>query len=129
MDRQRRADPMTSGAGSSVQSPALVALDVVDRLLQEAGYAEDSSTRHNLAIARSYVADQQTLWRRVDHIEKWTERELWSFLRSVLSQGMAIQMDAAAGKYQRSEEVSIRLDAAARERRDQMQAELGRTLP
>ncbi len=43
-----------SGGG---HTPALVALDLVDRLLAEAGFTEDSSARHNLAIARSCVAE------------------------------------------------------------------------
>jgi hypothetical protein len=47
--------------------------------------------------------------------------ELWSFLRNVLSQGTAIQMDAQAGRYKSSEEISIRLDTAARERADEFE--------
>lgn len=46
--------------------------------------------------------------------------ELWSFLRRVLSQGGDIQLDANAGKYKSHEELSIRLDAAARERADEL---------
>lgn len=41
---------------------------------------------------------------------------LWSFIRTLLSQGMSIQQDYDAGKYKDYEEVSARLDAAARER-------------
>jgi len=40
----------------------------------------------------------------------------WSFIRTLLSQGMSIQQDYDAGKYKDYEEVSARLDAAARER-------------
>jgi len=48
--------------------------------------------------------------------------ELWSFLRNVLSQGGAIQQDYDAGKYNCYEEYSIRLDGAARERAEQLEA-------
>ena len=40
----------------------------------------------------------------------------WSFVRTLLSQGMAIQQDYDAGKYKNYEEVAARLDEAARER-------------
>jgi len=40
----------------------------------------------------------------------------WSFLRSVLEQGAAIQQDYAAGKYSNYEEYAARIDEAARER-------------
>lgn len=42
--------------------------------------------------------------------------DLWSFFRSVISQGCAIQQDYQAGKYKDYEEFSARLDEAARER-------------
>jgi hypothetical protein len=41
---------------------------------------------------------------------------VWSFCRTLLSQGMAIQQDYETGKYRTYEEVSARLDEAARER-------------
>lgn len=44
------------------------------------------------------------------------EFSTWSFLRSVLSQGMAIQQDYQTGKYADYELLSARLDEAARER-------------
>jgi len=50
--------------------------------------------------------------------------KLWSFMRSVLSQGGAIQQDYQAGKYESYEHYSARLDAAARERTDQLVAAL-----
>lgn len=50
--------------------------------------------------------------------------ELWSFFRDVMSQGTAIQMDYAAGKYGGYEAFSARLDAAARERADQFAGRL-----
>lgn len=40
----------------------------------------------------------------------------WSFIRTLLSQGMSIQQDYDAGKYAHYEEVAARLDAAAGER-------------
>ena len=43
----------------------------------------------------------------------------WSWVRSVLSQGSAIQQDYAAGKYACYEEYAARLDVAARERIDE----------
>lgn len=51
--------------------------------------------------------------------------ELWSFLRSVLSQGGAIQQDYEAGKFKCYEEYSARVDAAARERADELEALIG----
>ncbi len=45
----------------------------------------------------------------------------WSFLRDVLSQGTAIQMDYAAGKYPDYEHFAMRMDAAARERAEQLE--------
>lgn len=42
--------------------------------------------------------------------------DAWSFLRNVLTQGMAIQMDYHGGKYANYELLSARLDEAARER-------------
>ena len=42
--------------------------------------------------------------------------EIWSFLRSVLSQGGDIEVDYQNGKYKCYEEYSTRLDGAARER-------------
>lgn len=101
------------GSGASGEADRMATLAGIRAVL--ALYAQPSEP----------AADDGLVWRaRVAHIEAWTENEAWSFLRNVLAQGMAIQMDAAAGKYQRSEEVSIRLDGAARERRDQMQAAL-----
>ena len=50
--------------------------------------------------------------------------KLWSFLRTVLSQGGDIQLDYNAGKYHSYEEYSARLDGAARERADQFLARL-----
>jgi hypothetical protein len=48
--------------------------------------------------------------------------ELWSLVRSLISQGTYIQMDASAGKYQTSEEVFMRIDEAAREKADEIEA-------
>jgi len=48
--------------------------------------------------------------------------ELWSLLRNVLNQGMAIQMDNANGKYPSYEHLSARLDEAARERLGELEA-------
>lgn len=51
-----------AGAASSlfVEVPdylnALACIDLVDRLLEEGGYTEDSSARHNLAIGRSLIS-------------------------------------------------------------------------
>lgn len=48
---------------------------------------------------------------------------MWAFLRSVLTQGAAIQQDYDAGRYGSYEEYSARVDAAARERKAQFDAE------
>lgn len=48
----------------------------------------------------------------------------WSFLRSVLSQGASIQQDYVAGTHKGYEEYSARLDAAARERAEEIEAVL-----
>jgi len=45
--------------------------------------------------------------------------ELWSFLRSVLSQGSAIQMDYDNKKFESYEHYAIHLDGAARDRVDE----------
>ncbi len=45
---------------------------------------------------------------------------LWEFMRSVLSQGAAIQQDYATGRHNGYEAYSARLDAAARERGDEL---------
>lgn len=52
--------------------------------------------------------------------------ELWSFLLKVLSQGGAIRLDYTAGKYPSYEHYAARLDEAARERADELEALLGR---
>ena len=44
------------------------------------------------------------------------EGRLWSFLRTVLEHGAAIQQDYAAGKYASYEHYAARLDEAARDR-------------
>ena len=44
----------------------------------------------------------------------------WSQVRSILAQGAAIQQDYAAGNHSSYEEYSARLDAAARDREDQL---------
>lgn len=59
--------------------------------------------------------------------ERWTsllEARMWSFVRSVLSQGTSIQQDYMAGKYPTYEHYSARLDEAGRERADGFSAAL-----
>jgi len=46
----------------------------------------------------------------------------WVFLKSVLEQGAAIQQDYAAGRYKCYEEYAARMDTAARERADELEA-------
>jgi hypothetical protein len=53
---------------------------------------------------------------------KARRRGLWSFLRDVLSQGAAIQQDYAAGNLPTYEHYAARLDAAAREREEELLA-------
>ena len=57
-----------------------------------------------------------------------TDGDLWSFLRSVLEQGVAIQQDYAAGKYESYEHYAIRVDGAARERVEQLRALLTKAM-
>lgn len=47
--------------------------------------------------------------------------ELWSFLRRVLEQGGAIQMDYQTGKYESYEHYAARVDDAARERTEELE--------
>ncbi len=54
-----------------------------------------------------------------------TDGELWSFLRSVMSQGSDIRADYDSGKWPNYEAYSARLDAAAAERADQLAKKLG----
>jgi len=61
---------------------------------------------------------------RADVGEPMTEGELWSFLRSVMSQGADIRCDYEAGRHQGYEAYSARLDAAASERAEQLWARL-----
>lgn len=46
--------------------------------------------------------------------------ELWSFVRTVLERGAAIQQDYAAGNHASYEAYSARMDAAARELADSL---------
>ena len=55
-----------------------------------------------------------------------SEFNAWSFMRNVLSQGMAIQMDSYSGKYPHNELLECRLDEAARDRAITVDAELSR---
>lgn len=57
------------------------------------------------------------------HEEK-SDGELWSFLRSVMTQGAAIYQDYQGGKYATYEHYSGRLDAAASDRVDLLRAAL-----
>lgn len=54
--------------------------------------------------------------KRRARLHPMNDGELWSFFRKLISQGTDIEMDRAAGRYNRYEEFSARLDAAARER-------------
>lgn len=57
--------------------------------------------------------------------EALTDGELWSWVRSVMSQGASIQQDYSIGcKYPTYEHYSSRLDAAAAERADEFAAQL-----
>lgn len=60
------------------------------------------------------------------HGEK-SDGELWSFLRSVMSQGADIHQDYLGGKYATYEHYSARLDAAASDRVDLLRAALEST--
>lgn len=51
-----------------------------------------------------------------------TPGQIWSFLRTVLSQGGDIQLDYQNGKYKCYEEYATRLDGAARERTEELLA-------
>lgn len=63
---------------------------------------------------------------RLKAVDRFMDREAWSFLRWVLSQGMAIEVDARNGHYKSNEEISVRLDTAANERVGLMKATLAR---
>jgi len=58
-----------------------------------------------------------------------TDGELWSWVRSVMSQGVSINQDYAAGNLKGYEAYSARLDAAARERADELLARLQSSHP
>ncbi len=55
--------------------------------------------------------------------ERLTEGGMWSFLRSVMSQGVDIRMDYEQGTHAGYEAYSARLDAAAAERAQGLHAE------
>lgn len=57
-------------------------------------------------------------------IELLTQGELWSFLRSVMSQGADIRCDYESGRHKSYEAYSARLDAAAAERAEELLARL-----
>lgn len=61
-----------------------------------------------------------------DALREWLDRDAWSFLRRLLEQGRAIEQDNQAGRYPTYEHLSARLDEAARERRVELIAALGR---
>lgn len=75
-------------------------------------------------LARWFATHAGELWR----VRPLDRGDLWSFLRDVLSQGTAIQMDYAAGKYGGYEAFSARMDASARERADEFSARLAAAL-
>lgn len=72
-------------------------------------------------LARWLVANAGELVR----VKGLDRGEMWSFLRDVLSQGGDIQIDHATKGY---ESYSARLDAAARERADQLCSRLAAAL-
>lgn len=90
----------------------MTARERVDRLYQEllTDSVPDAVTRLTAALAD---AERSGMLKVMD------EGSLWSFMRSVLSQGGAIQQDYQSGKYNDYEGYSARLDCAARERADQ----------
>jgi hypothetical protein len=53
-----------------------------------------------------------------------TEGELWSWVRSVMSQGADIRLDYDHGTHKTYEHYSMRLDVAAAERADELWARL-----
>lgn len=61
---------------------------------------------------------------RPTRTEPMTEGELWSWVRSVMSQGADIRCDYEQGKHTGYEAYSARLDAAAAERADELWARL-----
>jgi hypothetical protein len=69
---------------------------------------------------RSIVGELQAALARQTAGEPMTEGELWSFLRSVMSQGADIRTDYDMGVHKGYEAYSARLDAAAAERAEQL---------
>lgn len=73
---------------------------------------------------RSIVGELQAALARQTAGEPMTEGELWSFLRSAMSQGADIRTDYDMGVHKGYEAYSARLDAAAAERAGQLWARL-----
>jgi hypothetical protein len=69
-----------------------------------------------LAAAETRPTRGRRKWAMTEPVKRFSDGELWSFLRSVLQQGRSIEQDNAAGVYARHEQLSARIDAAASER-------------
>lgn len=73
---------------------------------------------------RDIVGELQAALARQATGEPMTEGELWSWVRSVMSQGADIRADYDMGVHKGYEAYSARLDAAAAERAEQLLARL-----
>ncbi|MCC7158855.1 MAG: hypothetical protein IT281_04895 [Ignavibacteria bacterium] len=62
------------------------------------------------------LSDAQQIFEEAWSEQRFNNGKIWSAIRTLLSQGGAIQQDYDAGKYKSFEEYNIRLDEAARER-------------
>lgn len=80
--------------------------------------AEAAGLREALTMAQHFLYDDSG---------KAIDGELWSFIRSVMSQGASIQQDYMAGKYPSYEYYAARIDAAASERANELEARLARS--
>ena len=77
-----------------------------------------------LVPERDIVCELQRALARLATGEAMTEGELWSWVRSVMSQGADIRTDYDMGVHKGYEAYSARLDMAAAERADQLLARL-----
>ena len=73
---------------------------------------------------RGIVCELQRALARLATGEAMTEGELWSWVRSVMSQGADIRTDYDMGAHKGYEAYSARLDAAAAERAQELLARL-----
>lgn len=119
-DKQERHDPreivmlLNDPASVGRALPLCKAAECIEQLEQDVLNA--LRQRNDESRIRQHVERELAALRSAS--SRIDEGKVWSFLRSVLSQGASIQQDYVAGNHKSYEEYAARMDAAARERTD-----------